>query len=71
MQESDLIITGEGKFDSQTMEGKVVKGVLDLCFKYKKPVIVLCALKEMDMSESSDQSFKDNEIRVLELLYND
>ena len=25
---SDLVITGEGKFDGQTLEGKVVQGVL-------------------------------------------
>ena len=44
-----MIITGEGKLDTQTMEGKVVKGVIDRCLKYKKPVIVLCAIKEKDM----------------------
>jgi glycerate kinase len=28
LQECDLVISGEGKIDSQTMSGKVVKGVV-------------------------------------------
>ena len=38
---SDLIITGEGKFDSQSAEGKVVWEVLKRTKKYKKPVVVI------------------------------
>ena len=63
-----MIITGEGKLDTQTMEGKVVKGVIDRCLKYKKPVIVLCAIKEKDMMKSTDLLFKDNRVSVIELL---
>jgi glycerate kinase len=36
---SDLIITGEGKIDTQTLSGKVVKGVADLAAKHQKPCI--------------------------------
>ena len=38
------MITGEGKFDGQTLEGKVVKGVIDRCLIKNKPVVVLSAI---------------------------
>lgn len=37
----DLIITGEGKIDSQTLHGKTVKRIIDIAKKYHKPVICL------------------------------
>ena len=38
---NDLVITGEGKFDSQSSEGKVVWEVIDRAKKANKPVIVI------------------------------
>ena len=38
---ADLVITGEGKIDRQTLSGKVVKGVAELAKKYDKPLIVV------------------------------
>lgn len=43
VRDSDLIITGEGKVDNQTLQGKVVKGVVERTKKYNKKVMVLCA----------------------------
>jgi glycerate kinase len=40
--QSDFIITGEGKLDSQTLEGKVVHGVIKMCKKHSKPIGILC-----------------------------
>ncbi len=40
--DSDLVITGEGKVDEQTLSGKVVKGLADRCSKYKVPLAVVC-----------------------------
>ena len=40
------MITGEGKFDGQTLEGKVVKGVLDRAIQKDKSVLVLSAIVE-------------------------
>ena len=40
--EADQIITGEGSFDSQSLDGKLVSGVLSLCKKYKKKPVVVC-----------------------------
>ena len=42
IKDCDLIITGEGKLDAQTNQGKVVSGVCDLAKKYGKPVIAVC-----------------------------
>ncbi|MBQ6299632.1 MAG: ribonuclease HII [Bacteroidales bacterium] len=44
---ADFVVTGEGRFDGQSLDGKLVSGVLSLCRKYhKKPVVVCgqCAL---------------------------
>ena len=46
VKETDLIISGEGKFDRQTLEGKVVAGVGSLAVKYQKPFGVICGIKD-------------------------
>jgi glycerate 2-kinase len=43
---ADLVITGEGKYDSQSSQGKLVNAVLDLCHKYNKPSIVIAGIIE-------------------------
>ncbi len=52
--EFDFIITGEGKLDRQTLNGKLIKGVVDLGAKYNIPVIAVCGQSEIkeDNSES-------------------
>ncbi|WAC09728.1 glycerate kinase [Dyadobacter pollutisoli] len=42
IENSDLVITGEGKVDEQTLAGKVVKGLADSCQTYKVPLAVVC-----------------------------
>jgi len=39
IDQADLVITGEGKVDEQTLYGKVVSGVGSIAKKYGKPVI--------------------------------
>lgn len=39
--ESDLVITGEGSFDWQSLRGKVIAGVAHFAAKYGKPVVVI------------------------------
>jgi glycerate kinase len=46
-QGSDLIITGEGKIDHQTLSGKVVMELARLGAKYKKPVAAACGVCEL------------------------
>ena len=44
---ADFVVTGEGRFDAQSLDGKLATGILTLCKKYgKKPVVVCgrCAL---------------------------
>lgn len=41
IEQSDLIITGEGKIDKQNLYGKTTKKVVDIAYKYKKPVILI------------------------------
>lgn len=39
---ADLVISGEGRFDSQSADGKAVSGVAAVCYKHKIPLVVLC-----------------------------
>lgn len=46
----DVVITGEGKVDSQTLSGKVVQRITALAKKHNKKIIVLCGI--LDVSDS-------------------
>lgn len=52
IRDSDLVITGEGKLDSQTQKGKVVSGVCNLSKKYNKPIIAVCGDSDMGIYKS-------------------
>ena len=41
IEDADLIITGEGRFDSQSLNGKAVSGIAKRAKKQNKPVIVI------------------------------
>lgn len=41
VSKADIVFTGEGNFDSQSLHGKVVMGVANRSQKYKTPVIVV------------------------------
>lgn len=41
VQQADLILTGEGKLDSQTGMGKALDGILRVGIRYQVPVIAL------------------------------
>lgn len=43
----DYIVTGEGKFDTQSLNGKLISGVLKLANKYNKPIIIICGINEV------------------------
>ncbi|WP_422079735.1 glycerate kinase [Ulvibacterium sp.] len=47
----DYIITGEGKFDDQTLHGKLIKGVVDLGKSNRVPVVVVCGQSEVAMEK--------------------
>jgi glycerate 2-kinase len=51
IQEADLIITGEGKIDTQTLSGKVVKGLAEKAKKHQKPIIAFCGTLDLKQVE--------------------
>lgn len=55
VESSDLVITGEGKVDGQSMSGKVISGLSKLCLPSGKPLIVLAGNIEGDLSKLYDQ----------------
>ena len=55
LEGADLVITGEGKIDNQTFQGKLVSGVLARARQYSVPVIGVAGKIELnsdDLSES-------------------
>lgn len=51
IKQADLVITGEGKMDEQTLSGKVVMGVTQLATKHHKPVIALAGINQLSDKE--------------------
>lgn len=54
LPESDWIITGEGKLDSQTLSGKTMSGVLEKAKKHDVPVAALCGSVELEIEQQED-----------------
>lgn len=50
--EAQLVITGEGKYDTQTAAGKVVSHVQELCAKHGVPCVVVCGSNESGHTEN-------------------
>lgn len=48
---ADLVITGEGSFDWQSLRGKVVAGVAGVALAYGRPCLVLAGRVEVDARE--------------------
>ena len=55
----DLIITGEGKLDSQSLSGKMVQGVLGLGDIHKIPVVAFCGGLEISKEQAEAVGFYD------------
>jgi glycerate kinase len=51
IKDADLVITGEGKLDSQTLYGKVIAGVSQVTSKYNIPVVALCGQKNISETQ--------------------
>lgn len=47
ISQSDLVITGEGRIDEQTLQGKVPFGIAKISQKYHKPVIAIVGSQSM------------------------
>ena len=48
---SDIVISGEGKLDKQTYDGKVIDGIAKRCEKYHKPLIIAVGVSEISLEE--------------------
>ncbi|MFO7891337.1 MAG: glycerate kinase [bacterium] len=59
--ENDVIITGEGRIDSQTVKGKTLSGVLTMAEHYNKPVIIITGSLGRDFKK-----IKNKNISVIE-----
>jgi glycerate 2-kinase len=59
LQWADVVITGEGKLDNQTLRGKLVKGVADRAFTTGKKVIVVCG----------ENALTDEKLKAMGILY--
>lgn len=51
----DLVVTGEGQFDQQTLFGKVPVGIAHVAKKYHKPVIVIAGATQAHLSNVIDE----------------
>lgn len=54
---ADLVITGEGKFDSQSLRGKAPLGVLARCLEQSIPVALICGQASLNSSDEISQKF--------------
>lgn len=43
----DLVITGEGRIDNQSLNGKVISGVMQIAKRYNKPVNLICGYSDI------------------------
>lgn len=50
LQGVDLIITGEGKIDQQTLSGKLIKGVGEMAKSKHIPVVAFCGILDLDQT---------------------
>ena len=54
IKDADLIITGEGRLDSQTTKGKVISGIISRASEQDIPVIALAGVVELSDREISE-----------------
>lgn len=48
IMDADLVITGEGKLDRQSLSGKVVSGVARVCAARQRPLLIITGKNELD-----------------------
>lgn len=54
-----MVITGEGKLDSQSLNGKVISGILNRTCKYDCDVVVICGKLEGNVNDYLKYGIKD------------
>lgn len=58
IQGADLIVTGEGKFDSQSLSGKAPIGVLEIAIQQSIPVALICGQASLNSSDEIVKNFQ-------------
>ena len=58
IKDADLIITGEGRIDSQTGRGKVISGITAIAAKHGIPVIAIAGMVDMSEDEIKKAGLK-------------
>ena len=66
LKSCDLIITGEGKFDKQSLQGKVTGELIKKSERYNIPIVVICGIQE-NSSDFNEIIKKNNLLTVLPL----
>jgi len=59
IKNADLVITGEGQMDAQTLGGKAPFGILEIARKYGKKVIGICGIKGPGWKDLISAGFDD------------
>lgn len=57
VRNADVVITGEGKMDDQTLRGKVVAGVAALAEKYRKPLFAMTGINMLPTALADKLNF--------------
>ena len=55
---ADLVITGEGKFDSQSLSGKAPIGILEIASQQSVPVALICGQATLNSSDEIVEKFQ-------------
>lgn len=58
---ADIIISGEGRIDEQSLQGKVIDGLAALCQKHQKPLYLFsgnCTLKSEQLAQYATGSYR-------------
>ncbi len=58
LKEVNLIITGEGKIDNQTLQGKLIKGITDRATHAKIPIAAICGTLDVSPQELQEIGIK-------------
>lgn len=67
--QSSIVFTGEGSFDLQTLEGKVVSKIHSLCRKYSKPLYILCGVNKLSGEQQKEAlSHPNDKVEVFDLV---
>lgn len=59
LKDCDVVLTGEGKLDRQTMHGKTIKGLIKRAAKYHKPVVAICGAVDLTSEDISILGLRD------------